>query len=225
MITTAQCQRCKGTFRQMVQNGEHSTSTQVRMTMIQCCLTMFLLEESFCLHSSLMVIMALSYSLFPLPFCPSCSTPPLLSLHLFFFPLSRPSCFLHFPSLYFILPASFILFSSTCFPQSLSSIIPFRFSSFPLSLPPSLLPSSSFSLASPSPACELDVSLLCPSCQGRRRQAQIILLFQLPVCATVLQGSADAIHQPRRMQLCCMCSQEVGRTLLYIGGGRSGRRD
>ena len=127
--------------------------------MVQCCLTMVLLEElSFCLHSSLMVVMALSYSLFLFVLLP----PLLLSLHLSFFPLSLPSCFLHFLSLYF-----FPLLHSSCFIplSSLDPLIPLFH--YPLSLlflsfiSPSLFASFILSLSFPPPQ---HANWMCPSC-------------------------------------------------------------
>ena len=158
MITTAQCQRCKGTFRQMVQNGEHSTSTQVRMTMIQCCLTMFLLEESFCLHSSLMVVMALSYSLFPsvLPVPLPLSFPSIFSSSLC---LDHP---VSFTSLPFI--SSSLLHSSCFHPLAFLNpslpLSPFASLLFLyLSLPPCFL--HPLSLSPPPPQ---HANWMCPSC-------------------------------------------------------------
>ena len=160
-----------------------------------------------------------SLSLFPLLLPFPHHSPPSTSLH-----LSYPNCPVSFT------PPLFLPAHSSCF----HSIFILFLLSIPHSLPPSLpffpclpflYPLSLFFL---SPACKLDVSLLCASCQSRGRQTQIFLLLflQLPLCAAVFQGSANPIHQPRRMQLCSVCCQEVGRTLLldFRFGKRRRRR-
>lgn len=222
MITTAQCQRCKGTFRQMVQNGEHSTSTQVRMTMVQCCLTMVLLEElSFCLHSSLMVVMALSYSLFPSVLLP----PLLLSIHLSFFPLSLPSCFLHFPSLYF-----FPLLHSSCF-HPLSSLGP---SIALFCYPPSLL---LFSFISPSLLASFILCLsrlplpsmrtgCVPPVSKLSRQKKTGTNPPLPApCLCSSPPRKCRRHPPTQEDATVLRVLPRGGKNIIVGGGRPGRGD
>ena len=190
--------------------------------MVQCCLTMVLLEElSFCLHSSLMVVMALSYSLFPSVLLP----PLLLSIHLSFFPLSLPSCFLPFPSLSF-----FPLLHSSCF-HPLSSLGP---SIALFCYPPSLL---LFSFISPSLLASFILCLsrlplpsmrtgCVPPVSKLSRQKKTGTNPPLPApCLCSSPPRKCRRHPPTQEDATVLRVLPRGGKNIIVGGGRPGRGD